>query len=266
MAGAAAPAGLEGGEGRGSIEGWLREARAARRRAQPLAPQLLRAMIRHDGYVCVPSEMSASIASGSAGRVWLAGSAGAPDMLSIIGLELAHALPPDLPALHVYFDEHGPLVLEECEVVELRLFLRVSVVEALLRRLYLGAELEVDEPFAALRSFESFYILCVHERGSVESEEDLNAGNLRMALVPDPEGSRCLAASFTARDSLQAFIAAHSHMRDSEQILAVRLSGLELFQKLKRQDGLHGIVFNPAGPEAPIAFAKTVADIILEEA
>lgn len=64
------------------------------------------------------------------------------------------------------------------------------------------------------------------------------------------------------QDALQLFVVA-DNARATDGLVSVRLSGLELFQRLQQSDSLDGIVFNPAGPDLPIALAREVAAAVL---
>lgn len=127
----------------------------------------------------------------------------------------------------------------------------VSVVEALLKRLHDGSELQVEDPMQRLREFDGFMTVCSDRGGDA---------NLSMVLAPDVGGRRLLAA-FTAQDSLQNFVVASSGACDVE-LVSARLSGQELFEQIS-SGGLDGVVFNPSGPSAPIPLSCEAAQAIL---
>ena len=97
----------------------------------------------------------------------------------------------------------------------------MSVIEKLLARLHAGADLEISQPFARIREFPHFFVLSAHEVGAGFAGEV----PLKLALAPDPQQKRKLAAAFTARDALQLFIAARegSAAERKEQLVSVKL-------------------------------------------
>ena len=242
------------------VSEWLRRCRDAQVRGERVPHQLFRRLIRHDGWICSPDTWKAA----SHGDVYLAGASGVPNLLMgpMTGLELAHALPMGMVGLDFHFGDALPLALDSEAVAEVRTFLQVVVVEELLARLYAGVELEVSEPFARLRGFEHYYILCGGAQGAVDSEE-LRPSSLRIAFAPDPEGGRSLAAIFTAQDALQLFVVA-TPARGTDGLVSVRLSGKELFAMVQQQEGLDGLVFNPAGPGQAIALSCAIAADVLD--
>eukprot|EP00316_Scyphosphaera_apsteinii_P006934 CAMPEP_0119323976 /NCGR_PEP_ID=MMETSP1333-20130426/62092_1 /TAXON_ID=418940 /ORGANISM="Scyphosphaera apsteinii, Strain RCC1455" /LENGTH=85 /DNA_ID=CAMNT_0007331565 /DNA_START=34 /DNA_END=291 /DNA_ORIENTATION=+ len=84
-----------------------------------------------------------------------------------------------------------------------------------------------------------------------------------MALAPDLDGGRRLAAAFTAQDALQLFVAS-SAATPQQELFSAEVTGMELFAHLGSAD-VEGIVFNPAGPGQPIPFLRAIADTILNE-
>ena len=64
----------------------------------------------------------------------------------------------------------------------------------------------------------------------------------------------------TIKDGLQQFVAARD--ASDAELIAVRLSGAELFGQLAEAD-LDGVVFNPAGPGSPVPLTKAVAAHVL---
>jgi len=127
-----------------------------------------------------------------------------------------------------------------------------------------GADLEVDEPFAKLRAFDGFLTVCAGVPGAGEPSPHSAAPSMRLALAPDVGGEgRKLAAAFTAEDALQHFIAARDGAQADDGLVAVRMSGCELFEKVVSVDGLDGIVFNASGPSRPVALTIDAARHVL---
>jgi hypothetical protein len=91
------------------------------------------------------------------------------------------------------------------------------------------------------------YILAVIKEGE----------QVRLALAPDPQG-RVLAAVFTHDDCFDAFASGVGG-----GLMMLNLPGRQLFEQLAETQ-LDGIVFNPAGPPAPVAFAAAFSRVILE--
>jgi len=91
------------------------------------------------------------------------------------------------------------------------------------------------------------YLLAVTKEGE----------QVRLALAPDPQG-RALAAVFTHDDCFDAFASGLGG-----QLMMLNLPGRQLFEQLAETQ-LDGIVFNPAGPPAPVAFAAAFSRVILE--
>jgi hypothetical protein len=79
----------------------------------------------------------------------------------------------------------------------------------------------------------------------------------RLLLAPDHQG-RDLAAVFTAEDAFEAFASSFQ----GAGVVKLPLKGVKLFSFLMRIS-LTGIVFNCAGPPAPVAFASAFFRTIL---
>lgn len=92
----------------------------------------------------------------------------------------------------------------------------------------------------------------------------LQDGKPRLVPAPDGQG-RALAAVFTADDAFDAFAPAARAVVASGEVQQVPMAGAALFDTLRRLP-IDSFVFNCAGPGVPIAFARAVADIILDGA
>ena len=247
-----------------AIAEWLQRCAEARGAGKSIPEAaLFRQMLGHSFLVEADDQGAVKTAGGAADVfVSSAEAASAPaGAASFAGLALAAALPEDTVELRLHYGAgRPPLVCTAEEVAHFRSFLQVSVVEALLQRLYEGADLQVDEPFARLRAFGDFFVLCAGGVGTASGGE--RGGRLLMALAPDTEG-RKLAAAFTAQDALQLFVVARES-DPSREAISVRLSGKELFTNLANSHELDGVVFNPAGPGQPCALSREVAIAVLE--
>jgi len=233
---------------------WLSRCAEAQQREQPFPEVLLfRQILEHKE----PFWVSTSGPQPGA-DVWL-DEASSEDAEATESFRLVAALPPGLPALRFHSSaSSSSLVCKPAQIELLRATLQVIVIEQLLRRLYAGADLEIANPFARLREFEHYYVLCSQPEGQ-------DGALSRMALAPDPQGSRRLAAAFTAQDALQLFVAARpAPARQSEQLVAATLSGRELFSHLATAD-IEGVVFNPAGPGQPVPLLRSIAHTVLTE-
>lgn len=244
------------------VADWLRRCAAARAEGQPIPEaELFRRMLDHAEWLCdgaADDPIGGPAPNGRAAHVYCGGGAasnGGAGLRQVDGLRLAALLRADVDQLLLHFDaDAAPLACDAAEAAHFRSFLRVRVVEALLERLHDGEDLQVDEPFARLRGFDSFYALCAGQPD--------DGAPLRMALAPD-EGGRALAAAFTAQDALKLFVMAREG-GGSADLVSVRLTGTELFEQVARSaDRLDGLVFNPSGPGRPIPFARGVADAVL---
>jgi ABC-type enterobactin transport system permease subunit len=87
-------------------------------------------------------------------------------------------------------------------------------------------------------------------------------GRPRLLMAPDQKG-RVLAAVFTASDAFEAFGPDAKARSGGDEVQEMRLDGRRLFTVLQAMQ-LDGIVFNCAGPVAPVAFAAAFAKIALE--
>ena len=170
------------------------------------------------------------------------------------GLHLAGVLKAETKEMRLFFEfGSGPLILSAEEVEHFRSFLQVNVVESILQKLHGGEDM--SEMLDRLRDFDSFLTVCAGAPGGI--------GPLKMALATDvgAEG-RKLAAVFTAQDALQLFIVSRQGS-GGDELISVRLSGVELFTQLMESAEIDGMVFNPCGPITPFAFAKEVAATVL---
>mmetsp|Transcript_25371 Transcript_25371/g.51551 ORF Transcript_25371/g.51551 Transcript_25371/m.51551 type:complete len:223 (+) Transcript_25371:111-779(+) len=218
-----------------SIVDWVQRCSMAQEAGSPFPEaSLLRAVVDHTEWTVSADQQDAYTAGA------------APSHLEVMsGLELAAALPAGgLLRLH-HAPGAKPLTLGPALVAHLQLFVQIRVVENILSRLHRGEELSLSAPCARLRDFDSYWVV---QQGSM------------LALAPDVHRRR-LAAAFTAEDGLQQFVAARDAVRD-EQLIAARLSGVELFGRLAEAE-LDGVVFNPAGPGSPVPLAKAVAALVL---
>ena len=234
-----------------SIVEWLARCADARASDQsiPLGA-LCRQIVAHSEWYADVDEHGELVDS----RVYCGTAAPSESMLQPVnGIALAAAAA-QTPSIRFHYEaDVAPLVLDATETSLLATYVQSAVVEALLQRLHDGSPLEVSEPFSRLRTG-AFFVLCAQATGDSDS--------LRMALVPDVDGGRRLVAAFTTQDALQAFVAAAS--KPSEHV-SMRLAGQELFQYLLDQGTmLDGVVFNPAGPTQPIAFANEVARVVCD--
>jgi len=238
---------------------WLGRCQAAREQGEPIPlPALFRRMLEHSEWYCREGV-------GEAEDFFVAGHL-TPDASECVdGLRLAAALNPTLPTMNLHHAAGmPPLVLDRPELDHFRSFLGISVVEALLTRMQDGADLEVDEPFAKLRAFDGFLTVCAGVPGAGEPSPHSAAPSMRLALAPDVGGEgRKLAAAFTAEDALQHFIAARDGAQADDGLVAVRMSGCELFEKVVSVAGLDGIVFNASGPSRPVALTIDAARHVL---
>lgn len=129
----------------------------------------------------------------------------------------------------------------------------------------LAEAIDVEEALAALRSGEnttegmlklvrdySGYLIAVHQTGDSNS----------LALAPDSQG-RALAAVFTFEDAFEAYYPEGKQMYPEGELLALSLSGEELFTQLQEMN-LTGMVFNCSGPTRPVAFAAPFAQVVLQ--
>ena len=246
---------------------WLQRCAAARSAGRSIPDAaLFRQLLRHS-FLAEADAQGAVVVTDGAADVFCcaaeAASAAPNGATSFSGLELAAALPDHTCEMRLHYGSgQPPLVCTADEVLHFRSFLQVSVVESLLERLYAGADLQVDHPFARLRAFGDFFVLCAGGVGTATSRGTEREGRLLMALAPDTEG-RKLTAAFTAQDALQLFVVARES-DPSREAISVRVSGNELFTNLANSPELDGVVFNPAGPGQPCALSRQLAMAVLE--
>jgi hypothetical protein len=215
-----------------SVDEWLRRCSAAQQGSLPIPEgALLRAVVDHGEWLVSADQQDAFVAGATKSQ-----------LQRMSGLELAAAAGATL-RLH-YAPGAPPLTLGAPQVSHLQLFVQIRVVESILQHLHGGTELPLSQPCARLRDFDSYWVV---QQGSM------------LALAPDNH-SRRLAAAFTAQDGLQQFVAARN--ASDAELIAVRLSGAELFGQLAEAD-LDGVVFNPAGPGSPVPLTKAVAAHVL---
>jgi hypothetical protein len=84
--------------------------------------------------------------------------------------------------------------------------------------------------------------------------------NVQIILTPDAN-NRQLAAVFTAQDAGELFIA-EAKEGLGEDVSLQECSGTNLFNALQSMP-LDGLVFNPSGPTAPVAFGIALLDAIM---
>ena len=224
------------------INDWLERCSAAQQAGSPWpVASLLRAVVDHADWAVSADHADAHTAAPSGG----------PPLETMEGLALAAALPSGgTVRLHHAAPGGTPLTLDAEHVSQLQLFVQIRVVEQLLSRLHEGVELSVSKPCARLRDFDDFYVL---QRGSL------------LVLAPDANKRR-LVAAFTAQDTLQTFVAAAATSAGEEELVAARLTGVELFGRLAESAEIDGVVFNAAGPTTPVPLLKSVAQHVLEAA
>jgi len=242
----------------GDIAEWLQRCQSARVAGKGIpAASLFRRMIEHDAWLV--AESHPVLGEAGTASVYCASSLPESEVQQRLnGLQLAAALAEDVVELHLYYDRASPpLVCDAGEAVHFRSFLKVTVVEGLLQRLFEGADMQVEKPFARLREFDEFFVLCAGGHGS-------GSDALLMALAPDPSGGRKLAAAFTAEDALQLFVVSGESDATREAI-SVRLSGSELFGHIAKNKDLDGLVFNPSGPGQPIALSAEAAHAVMAD-
>ncbi len=90
----------------------------------------------------------------------------------------------------------------------------------------------------------------------------MHEGRPRMLMAPDNKG-RTLAAIFTFDDTYEAFGPDARAQSGGEPVEQMHLRGEALFNALQGFQ-LDGIVFNCAGPPAPVAFAPAFARVVME--
>ena len=239
-----------------TIEEWVQRCADGRSQGQQIpVASLFREIIRADGWLAACSQDGMVGTSGGLADVYC-GAVVFPELQQMSGLAMVGSLASDLRSLRLHSARGAsPLELSAEEIEDLRGWVGVAVVEALLQRLHDGEDLQVSSPFSRLREFSGYYILCTQAQNDIM---------LKMALVPEPNSCRKLVAAFTAQDALQRFVLSQQKELTSEYI-SVRLSGVELFTRLLSNDEpLDGVVFNPAGPTQPLALAKEVAGIVTD--
>ncbi|MFT6143601.1 MAG: hypothetical protein ACJAZO_001505 [Myxococcota bacterium] len=111
---------------------------------------------------------------------------------------------------------------------------------------------QIDDPFSFFHDFDSYYVV-VADQGAGE----------QVVMAPDRKG-RTLFAVFTALDAVQAFVAERG-TKAGENVRVLTFSGGKLFATLSERE-LDGIVFNCAGPVAPMAFQPGFIDEVLAAA
>jgi hypothetical protein len=217
--------------------------------------QLFRACLSHDAWACRVGPDGSVGAPGKPADAFCFAPDGDDTYDFLTGLGLAHAVDGGATELRLHYDPAmPPFVCSVAEAGYFRTFLQISLIENLLARIHAGAELPIEAPLSRLREYDSFYTLCAGGHGPAHAP-------LLMALAPDPEGGRKLAAAFTAEDALQLFVVAGDAPATHEAV-SMRLSGRELFEQLAAND-LDGVVFNPAGPGAPLALSADFAAAVL---
>uniref|UniRef100_A0A7S2HME3 SseB protein N-terminal domain-containing protein n=1 Tax=Haptolina brevifila TaxID=156173 RepID=A0A7S2HME3_9EUKA len=239
----------------GDMVEWLRRCAEARAAGKGIPDaQLFRRMLTHDDWFATDD----AEVLGAGGTVAIhCSDLALPEGVakhSMNGLQLALALHKSVNEMRLHFEpDSPPLVCNAAECDLFRSYLKVTVVESLLLRVYEGSELDIENPYARLQDGD-FFVLCAGGHGS---------GPLLLALAPDPIGGRRLAAAFTAQDALQLFVVSGESNTSREQI-SMRLSGRELFQHIaSRSEELDGVVFNPAGPGQPIPMSTEFARAVV---
>lgn len=108
-----------------------------------------------------------------------------------------------------------------------------------------------------VRDFAHYWIVVTRQKEQPDEQ--------RLALAPDEEQNRRLAAIFTGETAVNRYLQwLEGRMEDGVELFKFELKGEELFRELSQME-LDGLIFNPQGPLRPLAFSKVFPPFILGE-